>query len=417
MFFDLPFDLPSSIAEGDYVVATYLAFGLSDGIALKKAGQFAIGQSVGTWIALPGVSREMVEDWQARVLAVYPITSEDNKAILRVAFPRHNFSNCFAMMLTALVGNDVSTALRLKLIDLEFTQAALKSFQGPRQGVEGFRSATGVYGRPLILNMIKPCIGHSPEQGAELFYQSGLGGVDLIKDDEVLGDTSVSGVAPRLKAYHAAACKLKEEKGKAPVYIVNITDTPRRMREHARVAISEGGKAVMVNFIGTGLDAFKELTEEYGEKLCFLGHYAGFGIMNAPNQGISGAVGLGILPRLAGADSVMTMYAEEDNSAGMLEFHQTVQKQKLPFGTIRPIMTSIGGGVTPASLPRIIKDFGQDIIIGVGGAIQGHPMGTTSGAKAVMDALAAVMKNETLSDASTKSPELKVALELWGKSN
>lgn len=413
MYFKYPFDTSSSIVQGDYVIATYYAFGLMDSEILRSAGQFAIGQTVGTWIELPGVTEEMVEQWQARVLAVYALPDEAKIAVLRIAFPRKNFDSSFAMMLTAIIGNDVSTSLKVKLVDLEFTENALRAYRGPRQGATGFREATGVYDRPLILNMIKPCIGYSPERGAELFYQSGLGGVDLIKDDELLADTSVSGIAARIKAYGVAAKRLTEKEGKAPVYIANITDTPKRMHQHAKVAIEEGAKAVMINFVMTGIDALNELTEEYGQELCFLAHYAGYGVMNFAEGGISSRVALGILPRLAGADAVMTMFTGGRQTQGMLDMLSTIQKQRLPMGTIKPMMTTIGGGITPASIPDIMKLFGNDIIIGVGGAVQGHPMGTTAGAKAMMDAMFAVIKGETIDAAATYSPELKASLEIW----
>jgi|AGTN01.2.fsa_nt_gi Ribulose 1,5-bisphosphate carboxylase, large subunit len=413
MYFELPFDNTVSVSGGDYVVATYYAFGITNAAALKKAGQFATGQSVGTWLPLPGVTRDMVENWQARVLAVYPLPSEENVSVLRIAFPHHNFASSFAMMLTAMVGNDVSTALRIKLVDLELTPQALAHYAGPKQGIAGFRSVTGVYGRPLVLNMIKPCLGFPPERGAELFYQSGLGGVDLIKDDEVLGNTKISGVAGRLKAYLSAAGRLKEETGKAPVYIVNITDTPKRMRAHAKAAVGEGAKAVMVNFVSTGVDAFRELTEEFGGSLCFLAHYAGAGVMNSPQLGIAGGVMLGVLPRLAGADSVMTMFAGTADTRELFECLQTVQKQKLPMGDIRPVMTSLGGGITPLSIAGTVKLFGNDVILGVGGAIQGHPMGTTAGAKAVMASLQGAMEGKEIQEVAAASPELKAAVDLW----
>ena len=413
MYFELPFDNSVSVANEDYVIATYYAFGISNATALKKAGQFATGQSIGTWLPLPGVTQDMVENWQARMLAVYPLPTEENISVLRVAFPHHNFASNFAMMLTAMVGNDVSTALRIKLVDLELTPKALKAYAGPKQSIEGWRTATGVYNRPLVLNMIKPCLGFPPEHGAELFYQSGLGGVDLIKDDEVFGNTTVSSVIGRLKAYNAAANKLKEETGKAPVYIVNITDSPKRMREHAKAVVGEGGKAAMVNFVSTGIDALRELTDEFGESICFLAHYAGAGIMNSPQLGITGNVLLGVLPRLAGADSVMTMFAGAADTPELFECLQTVQKQKLPMGEIKPIMTSLGGGITPLSIGSTVQTFGNDVILGVGGAVQGHPMGTTAGAKAVMKALSGAMEGKGLQEIAEESPELKAVVDLW----
>jgi len=36
--------------------------------------------------------------------------------------------------------------------------------------------------------MIKPCIGLTPEKTAELAYETALGGVDVIKDDELVQD-------------------------------------------------------------------------------------------------------------------------------------------------------------------------------------------------------------------------------------
>ena len=415
MYFDLPFDNGVSIADEDFVIATYLAYGISNEAALTKAGAFATGQSVGTWLPLPGVTRDMVENWQARVLAVYPLPTEEPATLLRVAFPRQNFADSFAMMMTALVGNDVSTALRVKLIDLELTKKALDAFAGPRQSIEGWRRATGVYGRPLVLNMIKPCIGFSPETGAEMFYQSGLGGVDLIKDDEVLGNTSISGVSGRLKAYLTAADRLKEETGKAPVYIVNITDTPKRMREHARAVVEHGGKAAMVNFVSTGADALRELTEEFGDSLCFLAHYAGAGMLNGPQLGVSGGVLLGVLARLAGADSVMTMFVNRTGTNELYECLETVQKQKLPMGGIKPVMTALGGGITPLSIGETMETFGNDVILGVGGAVQGHPLGTTAGAKAVMAALHGAMEGKSLDEIAASSSELDAAVRAWRK--
>lgn len=413
MYFELPYDNTVSIENEDYVIATYFAFGITNAAALKKAGQFATGQSVGTWLPLPGVTRDMVENWQARVLAVYPLPGDESVSVLRVAFPHHNFAGSFAMMLTALVGNDVSTALPIKLVDLELTGKALKAYAGPRQGIDGWRRVTGVADRPLVLNMIKPCIGYAPERGAELFYQSGLGGIDLIKDDEVLGNTAVSGVAGRLKAYNAAAKRLKQETGKAPAYIVNITDSPARMRAHARTVVEEGGKAAMVNFVTTGADALRELADEFGDALCFLAHYAGAGMMNADRLGVAGSVLLGTLARLAGADSVMTMFAGSADTHALLECLQTVQKQKLPMGGLKPIMTSLGGGITPLSIGGAVKTFGCDVILGVGGAVQGHPMGTTAGAKAVMAALDGAMRGVGLAEAAAASSELAAAIDAW----
>ena len=413
-YFDLPFDRSELLGEGSYVLATYLAFGVTDQDVLRRAGNFASGQTVGTWLPLPGVTRAMIEHHQARVVGCYPVPGgECSTTLLRIAFPLQNFGGSLAMLLVGLAGNDVSTAIRSRLIDLELVGDAVHEFPGPRQGIAGLRRLAGVAERPLILNMIKPCLGYSPEVGADLFYETGRGGVDLIKDDEVMGNTPLSGVEGRVRAYLRAARRIKEETGRSPAYIVNITDRPALMREHAKAALGAGAQAVMVNFVTAGLDALAELTAEFGESLCFLGHYAGVGMLTAPTQGIGSAVMLGLLPRMAGADAVMIMHPADRKGPGYLEYLQTVQAHRLPIGRMRPVCTAVGGGVTPLNVAAICRDLGPDTILGVGGAIQGHPDGAAAGAKAMLRAVEAAARGVALEEAARQCPELQKAMEIW----
>ena len=290
MYFDFPFDTEVSVSGGSYVIATYQVSGIKETDALKKAGGFATGQTVGTWLPLPGVTRVMVEEYQARVLSMHLLPGESAMGVMRIAFPTHNFVKSISMLQTALVGNDVSTALSIKLLDLDFTPLAINAYSGPRQSVQGIRDAVGIYDRPLILNMIKPCIGYTADDGAKLFLESAMGGVDLIKDDEVHGQTDISSVPERVEKYQRAADTVRARKGHAPLYIPNITGRPKLMRENARAVIDAGGKGVMVNFVTAGLDALWELSEEFGDRLFILAHYAGAGMMNGSNIGYSNAV-------------------------------------------------------------------------------------------------------------------------------
>lgn len=415
MYFDLPFDTETSVGGESCVIATYQVGGISETDALKKAGGFATGQTVGTWLPLPGVTRRMQEGYQARVLSMHLLPVEPVMGVLRVAFPMRNFADSFSMLQTALVGNDVSTALCVKLLDLDFTPQALRGYAGPRQSIKGVREAVGVYDRPLVLNMLKPCIGYTAEEGARIFLESAMGGVDLIKDDEVHGQTDISGVAERVEKYHRAAQTVRERTGRAPLYIPNITARPKQMRENARAVIAAGGRGVMVNFVSAGLDALWELSAEFGDRLFFLAHYAGAGMMSAPDVGYSNAVLLGVLPRLAGADMIMTMYPGRPDSQGYYGFLQALQKQRLPLGQIAPVFTTIGGGVTPLNLGSILCETGNDTILAVGGAIQGHPMGTAYGGEAVLAAIDCAMKNEEITQRARRCPALQAAIDAWAK--
>ncbi len=414
MYFDLPYDSEENIQSGDYVVATYLISGVSEQDVLARVGKFAIGQTVGTWVELPGITRSMVEGYQARVLSLELIPAEPVCAVTRVAFPAHNLPS-FAMFQTALVGNDVSTALCIKLLDVAITQAALKRYTGPRQSIIGIREKVGVVDRPLVLNMIKPCIGYNAEEGGKLFYESAMGGVDLIKDDEVLAEIPILSVAARVRAYAKEAQRVREQRDSAPIYIPNITGGPKYMRQMARMLLEEGAEMAMVNFVTTGLDAFAELTEEFGEKLAFLAHYASAGMMSSTWLGYANPVLLGTLARLAGADMVMTMYPGTPDNKGYLEFCKTVQKQKLSLGDMKPVFTVVGGGITPLNLRAVIQELGSDVILGVGGAIQGHPMGTRSGATATMAAVKAAHAGVSLKEAANDCPPLAAVLSGYSR--
>lgn len=403
--------------ESDYVIATYQVYGLTPDNAIDKLGNFAVGQTVGTWIRVPGITGEMVEKYQARVLEFELVQSEPEYLFMaKIAFPVVNFGGSFASMLTGLLGNDVSTSLEVRLTNLEFTGQAIAKmgYQKKEESpIKKLRRITGVKERPLILNMIKPCIGFSPETGARFFKEVALGGVDLIKDDELLTNPIYSEVEKRVTAYGRAAREASEQTGKETVYLPNITDRPGKMREHAKMIIESGAKACLINFVFTGLDAFAEICNEFGNDLFIMGHYAGLGVMNGERSGIKNSVYLGMLPRIAGADAVMTMFT--GNTAGMakMDYYQNIQQQMCDVAEVDKIVTTVGGGINPCHIPKITEDLGSDIIIGVGGAIQGHPMGAAEGARAVMAAVNASQKGQSLEEASKNCRSLKKAMELW----
>ncbi len=417
MYFDFPFDIPDNIYDGDFLIATYLVSGIGRSEIIKKSGSFAIGQSIGTWLPLPGITKQMIEQYQARVIGLYPIPEFPGAEaffILQVAFPSQNTSDSFAMMLTALVGNDVSTSLNLRLLDISMTPAALGRYQGPQQGVQGVRNFLEVKDRPLLLNMLKPSLGMHPEEAAQLFYEIGMGGVDIVKDDEVLSSVPVSGVVDRVRAFAPVIKRVFEETGNKMLYVPNVTASPKRMRENILGAISEGSHAIMINFVETGLDTLADVSEEFGKKLMILGHYAGIGSMQSEQGGIAPAVVIGYLARLAGADMVMTMFAEKKDPSGYFNFIQTVQKQKLALGRIKPVLNTVGGGLSPLNVGKLIEEIGKDLVLGVGGAIQGHPMGAREGAKAVRAAMSSAVAGIPLDTAAQDCPALKKAIEIWG---
>lgn len=405
-----PFGRREALTE-PCVIATYEAQMPELGTMLERAGRFAVGQTIGTWVPVPGITQEMIDRYQGQVVGIYETGASDDgaKCILRVAFPTANFGGSLTQLMTALVGNDVSTSLRTRLIDLELTAGA--TFSSPKQGLSELRELTDAFDRPLVLNMIKPCAGYTPEKGAQLFREVALGGVDLVKDDELLGSPCYNDVAQRTRLYVRASDEVFAQTGKRTLYVPNISGSPKQMREHVRTVIEEGAKACLVNFVFGGLDALAELNEEFGDRIFLLAHYAGLSVMTG---GISNGVYLGLLARLAGAHGVMTMCPNPENAAEMLDFCKTVQMQRLDIPSLAPTVTTVGGGITPINQVGLQKLLGKDMILGIGGAIQGHPMGTTQGAAAAMTAVQATAAGIDLETAAEACPALRKCLQLWG---
>lgn len=422
--FSATFAYPEDLAGKGYVIATYYLEAEPSVDIVAKAASFAVGQSVGTWLPVPGITREMQEQHTGRVVAIYdvpplelapdPPLSGRRSFFVQIAFPEVNFGSQFPMLLTTLLGNDVSTATQLKLVDLALSPTFVAGFGGPKFGIAGLRVALGIPRRPILLNMIKPCTGYGPEVGARFFAESARGGVDIIKDDELLGNTAFSPLLERVRAYTAAAEQVYQETGHRAVYCPNITDRPERMLENARRAQELGARMVMINGVAAGLGMVQAVAEDPSVTVPILSHYAGTGTLTEnPRAGISSPLLLGKLSRLAGADSAALGSIYSSYPLLRDKYLRVVHFQTMPLYELKPTLPCVGGGIHPANTPRIVADVGLDVMLGVGGAIQGHPGGAVAGGRAMRQAIDAAVEGMPLAEKAREHPELQVALDLW----
>ena len=419
-----PIILPEEVFEQDYIVATYFYKSSTGEDVYEKAKSFAIGQTIGTWVPVPGITSQMKRKYGGRVVSIYDIPPVEltidqpdfTYHIIQIAFPDKNFSPQFPMLFTTLMGNDVSTSAQVKLIDVKFSKNFLNSFNGPRFGIKGIYKYLNLEKRPIILNMIKPCLGYSAIEGAEIFRKTAMGGVDIIKDDELFADTTYSSILERVKLYTKAAKEVEEITGHHTIYCVNITDRLDKCLEHAHEAVEAGAKMLMINFIAAGISTLQALAEDIRIKVPILAHYASAGSMTeSAYTGISTPILLGKFSRLAGAD--MCLFSSPYSTYPFLKrrYKQIADMQRLPLGKLLPTMPAIGGGVHPNSAEKITEDLGVEIVLAVGGAILGHPKGPTEGAKAMMQAAEALGKGIKLSEISENAgyESLKISLEKW----
>jgi 2,3-diketo-5-methylthiopentyl-1-phosphate enolase len=382
------------MTERTELVATYLA-ALPEGREIEAAESFATGQTIGTWLPVPGITDEMRRRHGGRVVEVRPGSpgervageSADEAWVLRVAFPTANFGSQFPMLFTTLLGNDPSTSIGARLVDLELPASFVAGFPGPAVGIAGWRSLTGVAGRPLLLNMIKPCTGYPPDVGAGFVRAVAPGGPDVIKDDELLADPGFAPVRERARAYARVLDEVLAETGHRARYMANVTTRGRDLEATASAALEGGADALMVNVLAVGLDAFASLAETRPGVPIFA-HTAGIETFTAaPHAGFGQALLLGRLARLAGADAVLTSTPFSPRGLSEPVFRATSDAMREPWTGVAPAMPVLGGGLTARHVPAIVDALGVDAIIGVGGAIQGHPDGPAAGARAVRAAI------------------------------
>lgn len=412
----------AATVEHDRILATY-SVRAPQGDVMALAKKFAVGQTVGTWLPVPGLTAEAQAEHEGRVVDILEVPPReigppavDRYALITIAFPWSNFGTSFAQLLTTLLGNDASTSVQAKLVSLQLPPAFASQFPGPRFGIDGVRQQLGIFDRPIILNMIKPCLGFSPEVGASLFYESAMGGVDLIKDDELLGDPDFCSVADRCVAYLRAADRVYSETGRRIGYLCNVTGPPKRMRDNALRAVEAGVTGLMVNFTFAGFDAIAELAADPDLAVPIFGHSAGAGALSEPIEtGIDSLVFIGSLPRLAGIDIVLynTPYGGYPYSSE--KYLLMAQRLKSKDQPVKPSLPAVGGGVTPQLVPRLIRELGSDIMIAAGGSVQGHPMGARAGGRALRQSVDAALQGVALKEYAADHPELTAALEAWGE--
>jgi 2,3-diketo-5-methylthiopentyl-1-phosphate enolase len=424
-----PNALPEDIDYENHIIATYTAMLHRKMDAFYMMQAVCVEQSTGTFVPVPQETPETRRKHVAKVIGWWRIPDFEYEGaedffgspkmyqyVVQIAYPL-NFKPQFPMLFTTIYGN-ISMGGPLKMVDVRFPKAFLKEFKGPKFGDVGIRQILGVKERPLLNNMIKPCVYTDPKVGADLAYQAAVGGCDVIKDDELIADVEFNPITERVTAFMEALDKADSEKGEKTLYTVNITDRVERMFELADIVQEHGANAIMVNHISVGYSALRKLAEDPSVKVPILGHmdFAG-SIYQDPLSGISSPLVLGKFGRLAGCDFIVHPAPYGKAPTLTDRFKETARMMVMPMGNaphIKRTMPMPSGGITQSLVEKCVADLGTNIMIGSGGAIHAHPDGPIAGAKAFRQAIDAVMEGIPVRDYAKDHKELGVSLGLFG---
>jgi 2,3-diketo-5-methylthiopentyl-1-phosphate enolase len=427
-----------------YCVATYRCFDEKADFH-KKASSIAVGLTVGSWTDLPEAKKAEMDKHLGRVLSVEVHDPDDSSsrpaalatvkteryADIRIAYPDINFSADIPALLVTIFGK-LSMDGRIRLIDIHFSDAFMSRFPGPKFGIGGVREQLGIHDRPLLMSIFKSVIGHDLPGLREQFYGQALGGVDLIKDDEILFENPLTPIGKRVETCMAAAAQAQAQTGQKLLYAVNLTGPTSKLAAQAKQAIDAGANALLFNVLAYGFDVLHELSRDPDIRVPIAAHPALAGALYpSPHYGIAASVLLGKLMRLAGADLVLfpspygsVVMLREENLA--IQHALTTRRLETDYlyrsepcagsPELQPSFPVPSAGIHPGLVPLILRDFGTDVVVNAGGGIHGHPMGTAAGGQAFRQAMEAAADGIPLSEAAAApaNRELKAAIELWG---
>jgi len=410
--------------QEDYLVATYFLQVAANVDPVELAVEIAVDQTTGTWTAVPAETPEVRRHHMGKLITLHEVPNYEfevppetkvRRYLLQIAFPTINFGSQIPMLLSSVFGN-LSSRGWIKLLDLQFSKTFLDSFPGPKFGIQGLRELLEVWDRPILCNVIKPCTGITPEVGAELVYQAAKGGVDIIKDDELIGDTPFSPMVKRVRKYMHRLQEADQQKGEKTLFAINITDRQEKIQDNAHRAIEAGANALMISFVTVGFSVVRTLTEDNSINVPIMGHmnFAG-ALCQSPYSGVSSELICGKLARMVGLDMVLVYPPQSRFHLMENKFERVLQVLQQPFSKIKPSFPLFAGGVHPGMVPAILDSVGTDIIVGAGGSIHGHPGGATAGAQAFRQAFEGYVGNIDLPEWAQDKRELRQALKLWGK--
>ena len=453
----------------DRISATYR---LETPLPVEQAAASLAGeQSSGTFVAVPGETEELKRRFAARVEKITPLETVNEpslpgtegrarhsvravtqppksgaqrtdapyqRAEVVISWSLENVGFNLPTLVSTIQGNlyELSQFSGLKLMDLELPPSFARHFRGPKFGVAGTRRLTGVNGRPLIGTIIKPSIGLTPRQTAELVKTLAEAGIDFIKDDELMADPPHSPFDERVDAVMRVLNAHADRTGKKVMYAFNLTDELDAMLRHYEKVVSSGGTAAMISLNSVGLAAAKRICDLGA--LAIHGHRNGWGMLNRhPLLGIEFPAYQKIW-RLAGVDQIhvngiANKFWESDDSVvrsieaclkPLFRSGASAERRQLSESetaalcrdAATPVLPVVSSGQWGGQAPETYRRTKTiDLLYLAGGGIMAHPDGAAAGVRSLQKWWEAAVEGLTKEQAAAKYPELKKSVEKFGK--
>jgi len=394
------------------------------GLSLRKVSEEIAGESsIGTWTNIGTMKKSIAERLSPKIYYI----SEKEKRV-RIAYPLDLFELGNIPEILSSVGGNIYGMKAVKGLmweDLKIPEKMLKSFKGPKYGIEGLRKIMKIPKRPFLGTIIKPKVGLDEKEHAKVAYESWIGGCDIVKDDENLTSQNFNHFKKRF-LLTIKACKEAEKKtGEKKAYLINCTAESEEMKRRIKFVEENGGNYIMLDILTLGWSALQ--TARNYTKLPIHAHRAGHAMYDRnPNHGMSMEV-IAELARMVGVDTlhIGTIYGKMTGSKKeVMHIEKEMETQFTPqtkkyleqkWYNIKSVLGVASGGVYPGIVPKMIKAMGNNIVLQAGGGVHWNPRGTKYGAMGMRQAIDAVMKKIPLKEYAKTHRELKEALDKFGE--
>ncbi|MBC7437050.1 MAG: ribulose-bisphosphate carboxylase large subunit family protein [Bdellovibrionales bacterium] len=400
----------------------------------EQAAEVIAGeQSSGTFMALPGETADLKTRSRARVVrvdALAPVTQPSlpsalvdrrphdgvfHRAHVEIAFPVDNVGTNLPSLLATMAGNlfELGEITGLRLLDFDLPPAYAAAFGGPSFGIDGTRKLAHVFGRPMIGTIIKPSVGLSAQQTAELVDSLCAAGIDFIKDDELNADPVYAPFEQRLQAVMPVLHRHADRLGRMPMYAINISGSIDEMLRRHDAVVKAGGTCVMVSLNWVGFAGVAHLRRH--TQVPIHGHRNGWGAFTRDESLGFAFEAYQKLWRLAGADhlhvnGIRSKFWEPDASV-----IRSARACLAPFAGLAPLMPVFSSGQWAGQAPDLYAQLhSTDLMHLAGGGIIGHPGGIAAGVASMRESWEAAVLGVDLESYAQTHPALRAALTHFG---
>ena len=414
-------------SENDLIAMYYVEISPECKNIQHASEEIAKESSIGTWTEIATLSADIAKRLKPSTFYINP-----EKKLIKIAYTKELFeANNLPQILSAIAGNiyGMKVLKSLRLLDISFPKDIVNTYKGPKYGIEGIRKLTKVKDRPLLGTIVKPKVGLNEVEHAKICGDAWIGGLDIVKDDENLTSMTFNKFEKRVMETLKTRDKMENETGERKFYMPNITAPLSIMKNRADFVIENGGEYVMVDILTVGFSALQEIRDYLDDKnIVIHAHRAMHAALTRNKKHGMTMLALSKLMRLIGMDQLHTgtvVGKMEGGKKEVLECNKILTAQKISdnnitmlnqdWGDIKPTLPVASGGLSPLHIPDLIEILGKDMVYQFGGGCHGHPSGTEAGAKAIRQAIDAVLNGSTLKEYAIKNIELAKAIEKWGK--